>query len=359
MFYKSNKNQLFMDIAIPSIFFDIYIPIATGDQLKVYLLGYKSAQLYNGVNDENTNNRIIANMVGISEQEVKECWKFWEEMGAIKIYADIDSDDLSIEFLDIKSEFINKNSNISNSTEDEISDDPDFLNQLNTTKSETFVVMYDKIESISGRILTPNEKISILNTIEEYSLPTELVVEAFNRAKNDTGKIKSINYVIGILKSWFDNSIKTLEDLEFYNSSRSDLISKYSKIFKSLGFFRNPSSAEEKIMNKWISEYNMSMDIILKACSKSASISNPNLKYFDSIITDWYEKGLKTIEEIDADEKNFEENKKNKKKEIKSKQTTSKAKKIQKNKFHNYDQGISDKYTDDELNALIKKLNKQ
>ena len=360
MFFKTKSNPILMDIYVPSIFFDIYIPIATGNQLKVYLLGYKSAQVSIRSDEENTNNRIIANMVGITEDEVVDCWKFWEEMGAIKIHKNRDDKNIQIEFLDIKDDFVNRRStNSGSNTEkndqgEETSDDK--------IDSSQFVNMYDEIEVISGRLLTPNEKLSILDAIESYSLETNLVVAAFEKAKSDSGKIKSVNYVIGILKSWYDNNVKTLEELEIFNCMSSELKSKYNQIFKSLGFFRSPTQAEEKIMNRWIEAYNMDMEIILFACSKSANISNPNLKYFDSIISDWHDNGLTSMEKVLESERIFEESKKSKKKvnqakEKKSQNTSNQNGK--KNKFHNYDQGISDKYTDDELNALIKKLNNQ
>ena len=62
----------------------------------------------------------------------------------------------------------------------------------------------------------------------------------------------------------------------------------------------------------------MSMDVILKACENIANTSNPNLRYFDSIITNWYNQGVKTVEDaervqLDHDKKKQEKNEKKQK----------------------------------------------
>lgn len=347
MFFKSVKNEIFNDVIIPSIFFDMYIPIASGDQIKVYLLGYKSAYFNNGVNSEEINNRIIANMVGISEEEVEECWKFWDEKGAIKIHPSNQS--YSIEFLDIKSDFINSRYGIEHEdVQDESVDD----------MSTEYAQMYNEIEIMLGRILTPNEKLTLLDAIYEYKTPTDLVIYAFNRSFDENGKVKSISYVIGILKSWFDNGIKSINEAELLDEYRNKQLSLHTTIFKNLGFYRKPSKAEEKIMDKWINEFEMGMDVILLACSKSANITNPNLKYFDSIITGWYEKGLKTVEDVEKDEREYAEAKKAAKSISNSKKTKPAKSGKGKTNFHNFDQKISSSYSDEEFSELIKNLNR-
>src|SRR5699024_4813396 len=104
MFFKSIGDENYSDVMIPSLFFDLYIPIANGNQIKVYLLGYKSAFLYRGFHSDEMDNQAMANIIGITEDEVISAWKFWENMGIIKIHNR--DDEVAIEFLDIKTEYL-------------------------------------------------------------------------------------------------------------------------------------------------------------------------------------------------------------------------------------------------------------
>ena len=104
MFFKTIEDETYNDISIPSIFFDMFMPIASGDQVKIYLLAYREAYFNNGLNRGDLTNEVIASTLGISEQEVVEAWRFWENMGAVKIHS-IDGKML-VEFLDIKADHI-------------------------------------------------------------------------------------------------------------------------------------------------------------------------------------------------------------------------------------------------------------
>ena len=73
--------------------------------------------------------------------------------------------------------------------------------------------MYNRIEDLAGRILTPNEKIDLLDASKKYNMSPQLVVEAFERSIADHGKIKSVNYIIGILISLYVSSSIVLKNI--------------------------------------------------------------------------------------------------------------------------------------------------
>lgn len=348
MFFKSIGDENYSDVMIPSLFFDLYIPIANGNQIKVYLLGYKSAFLYRGFHSDEMDNQAMANIIGITEDEVISAWKFWENMGIIKIHNR--DDGLAIEFLDIKTEYLSKHTRSKSSKEN-------LDNTLDTASSFEYVNMYNKIEKIAGRVLTPPEKIDILDSLKLYDFETDIAVKAFERAAEDNGRIKSVKYVIGIMKSWFDNSVKSEEDIEFLEESRSDKKENYKTVFRALGFNRTPTEFEKEAIDRWVFEYKMSMDVILKACSKSVNTSNPNIRYFDKIITSWHEKGINSIEAIELEDKKFAQSR-SKKQNIKNKSTSYSSPKI-KTKFHNFKQRDTGEYSDEELDKLLRNSNKK
>jgi DnaD/phage-associated family protein len=131
-----------------------------------------------------------------------------------------------------------------------------------------------------------------------------------------------------------------------YLEKRNDRFSTYSRISKALGFNRTLTEAEMRLIDKWIDEWEFSMEMILRCLDNSTKINNPNLNYFDKILDDWYKNGYKTIEDL-----------KNDKKPGKTRKESSKTK----NKFHNFIQ--SDDITGEDLEKIArerfeKKLNK-
>lgn len=347
MFFKTIEDETYSDISIPSIFFDMFMPIASGDQVKIYLLAYREAYFNNGLNRGDLTNEVIASTLGISEQEVVEAWRFWENMGAVKIHS-IDGR-MPIEFLDIKADHIRT---LIRDKKDGHQDSLD--STVNEVSSIEYVSMYNRIEDLAGRILTPNEKIDLLDASKKYNMSPQLVVEAFERSIADHGKIKSVNYIIGILRSWFDQSITNLEDLSFQDNLRRERLENYKAVFKALGFNRTATAGEKEAIDRWFYDYKMPLDLVLRACHKSINTSNPNIKYFDSIIRSWHSKGISTIEDLERDEEEFAKSKKNKTRH--SKKPDTKAGTL--TKFHNFTQNISDKYSDDEINKLVREINK-
>lgn len=348
MFFKTSEDETYSDISIPSIFFDMFMPIASGNQVKIYLLAYREAYFYKGISGGDLTNDIIGSTLGISEEEVLEAWEFWENMGAVKIHS-IDNK-MAIEFLDIKSEYIK------NLIGDKKNDRPqvDIDSTIKEATSIEYLSMYNRIEEIAGRLLTPNEKIDLLDAIDKYNMSLQLVVEAFERSAADHGKIKSVNYVIGILRSWFDQSITSLEDLNAYDNLRKEKLDNYRAVFNALGFNRSATSSEKEAIDRWFYEYKMPLELVLRACDKSINTANPNIKYFDSIIRSWNSKGIFTVQDLEKDEEDFAKAKKSKVKTSKKIQT----KTSNTTKFHNFTQSISDKYSDDEINKLVRELNK-
>jgi ElaB/YqjD/DUF883 family membrane-anchored ribosome-binding protein len=59
----------------------------------------------------------------------------------------------------------------------------------------------------------------------------------------------------------------------------------YKRIMKSLGFSRNPTEEEKRIMNTWFDDLSLDLDKVLEACKKTSGISNPNINYVNAVLT--------------------------------------------------------------------------
>jgi len=67
-----------------------------------------------------------------------------------------------------------------------------------------------------------------------------------------------------------------------------------------------PTTSQRKYIDKWLTDFGMSVELILAACDKSAvNIGKPKLTYIDKIITRWNNGGIHTLEAVNADTEEF------------------------------------------------------
>ena len=301
-FFKSETSFDLNDTPIENIFIDVYMPMANGDFVKVYLYSYKYA--CNPATNAVVNNATISKHLNIPLTDVLAAWDFWEDKQIIKKHklSDISDDDYSIEFVNIKQLFFN------NITQTILTNKKKHTTTKTTTTSELFASnqipqtkkMFTDLNIILERQLTPKEKGQILSWQKNYNVDAPLILRAFEFCKQKKN-IKNVNYVERKIIDWYDIGISNEEHLNQYLLSISDTFKLYNRIFKALGFrFRSPSEKEMEIIDTWIEKYQFNEEIILKACESSSKISNVSISYINGILSNWYEKGVKKIEDIEA-----------------------------------------------------------
>jgi DnaD/phage-associated family protein len=285
---KSNNEDLGHTL-LENVFINHYMPQAPGNFVKVYILGMKYAQ-----NQSNTSlsNEIIAKTLDISEEETLQAWKYWEAQNIIKLapYSQ-GSQDVAIEFVTIKELMLNikdKKPQIDKYSPDRI---------IAARQNFRIKDMFEYIKKIYGREPATNEMFTYLDWVDDYGMPPELVIllidDCCSRGKKD------LPYLKQVAKNWFDAGINSLEKANEHNERHKEKWQKYGKV---LSFFRlgAPTQVQEQMLHKWFYEFNYSEDVILRACSFTANTMKPSFSYLDKIITEWNNKGLKTIQEVEA-----------------------------------------------------------
>ncbi len=332
------------DTPIENIFINDYMPVADGTYVKVYLLGYKYAKDKQG----NFNNETIAKNLKIPLSDVLNAWTYWENEGIV-VRRDIEGDyDYRVEFVNLKQLYIdNVYKYISNTPvekDDYIDNDELIISNRNIDNKK----MMEEIEEMFGRPLKINEKQKIISWMNSYKMKPEIMTQAFSYCINNK-KVKKFSYIESVVSSWHDEGVCDIESMVTYLEKRNDRFSIYSRISKSLGFNnRILTEAEIKTIDKWIDEMNFSMEMILKCLENSTKISNPNINYFDSILSKWHKKGYKTIEDLKNDKKESKDDVNKKAKPV-----------VKTNKFHNFEQKIKN-YSEQELEQIVRKrLNKK
>lgn len=338
MFFKENNDTDLGETTIPNIFIDIYMPMANGLYVKVYLLAYRYACELNQIHK--IDNNYIAKELGIPLSDVNDAWKFWESKKIVRIYREKgDSFNYPVEFVDLKKIYMENIFISSKSNKYNID------NIVLSSEEEDFVNMFKKIERIINRYLNSNEKIELIN-IKNSGISSEIIVYGYEYVKKKYNEVKSVSYIKTIIDSWNEMKLKTVEDIENHLSKDDERNKLYKKIFNYLGFYRNPTKSEKDTIDTWIDKFGYDLDIILYACSKSKNTSRISISYIEAVIEKWYKASLRTIEEI----KSYEENH-SKKSFSPNKQTQTKDLKP-KTRHHIINQTFS-KYDPDELERML------
>ena len=334
------------DTPIENIFINDYMPMANGTYVKVYLLGYKYAH----DKDEKieVTNMTIAKHLNIPLEDVLGAWDFWEEKGIIE---KIDKTEVNygVKFLDLKQLYIKNNLSILNKEETGNKKFRYSMKDLiEANQMPAINNMFNNIDNIMRRQTVPTEKLQILGWIHDYNMNPDVIEKAFYYSIERKG-IKSIKYIEGIIRNWYDKGVTNIEALLEHFKLNDERFYQYQRIMKSIGLLnRNITEGDMKIIDKWLDEYSYSMEIILKGCESSSKASNPTVSYIDGVISSWYKKGIRKIEDIEIMDKPPE------KKEIKTNKNPTKKNISNKTRFHNFEQR-SNKYSADELEEIARR----
>jgi len=288
---KSNNEDLGQTI-VENLFISHYMPFAPADYVKVYLLGLKYSQSYvNNMLSTDT----VAKTLGITRDEVHAAWRYWSEQDIIKLYPyspDDAESGFTVEYLSIKEVMLN----IKEEKPSAGKYSP--VRIINARGNQDVRAMFDSFRKLFGRELSPNELFVFLDWMDDYNFPPDvikmLVEECVSRDK------KEMSYLKQVAKNWFDAGIDSVDKAKQYNSRYKEKWQKYNKVLSFLRIGRQPTSAEEEMLQKWFYIFEYSEDIVLKACELTASTLKPSFSYIDRILTDWHGKGLSTMPEVEA-----------------------------------------------------------
>ncbi|MBQ3921538.1 MAG: DnaD domain protein, partial [Firmicutes bacterium] len=266
------KNYYLYDTEIENLFISEYMPSAPGNYVKLFLYALMSAE-----SDLGFDNETAARKLGMSLAEVVEGWTYWESQGLVrKTCPDpSDRDRFDIEFLNIKEAAFGRRS-----SEEDL---PQTSVKLDDRELST---LFGDVEKATGRILESGEPEEISSWIRDFGADPEVIVLAYTYCSRNR-RSNRYRYVGTVIKDWLAKRLTTAQDVEEYLATVDRHYDLYKKVCRELGFHRNPTEPEKRIMDSWFGEMGFTIEKVLEACQKTAGIANPNIKYVDSILRDW------------------------------------------------------------------------
>lgn len=275
--YKLN-NPLLNYTLVDNIFIDNFLPKARGEYVKIFILILKYA--YCG--EMGFNSSFIAKTLNLLESDIKNALDYWSDVGVIKVTS-IDETTSNIEFLQLS-----ENSTITSS-----------LNLINEINNNNLIDFFKEVEIIMGRPLSQKEMENYISWTKQFNFSYELILYLISYCVNKNKK--DFRYIEKVALSWWDLNIKTLDEAMVYTEKREKQFTSYKKILNYLGMNDTEiGKPQEELFNKWLVTYNMSMDLILKACDICFSkISKNDFNYIDGILNNFKNSKIFTIEDYE------------------------------------------------------------
>ena len=143
---EKTKSIYLADTRLDNLFISEYMPIASGDHLKVYIYGQMCAEHELEISDN-----IIASQLGISEEKIDEAWEFWESAGAVRRLVN-ERGETVIDFLNLKEMFYGDNA-----SEERKDGSGGYEETESVMEDKAVSEMYEKVESALGRSLSGQE----------------------------------------------------------------------------------------------------------------------------------------------------------------------------------------------------------
>lgn len=281
MFFIENQLLQNKDTVIPNIFFEKILPILASEPnaVSVYLYGYYAAKNKNLEKEINTN-KDLANFLGISIDDVYEAWRFCEELNIVKKHKldDENTGSYNIEFRDLRT------IGMKSKDEEKLSSGEIF----SAFQNKEYKKMYEKVQSILEYPLIASDIKLIYDTIVEFNISKDLIVEAVAYSVNKR-KIRKVSTAMSILRSWYLDGIRTADDLEEKLKGTELRYLQYRQIMNKMGEYRNPTKPEEEMIDKWLDDYNFTMEAVVEAIYKGLNVKTPTFKYIDGVLRNWNE----------------------------------------------------------------------
>lgn len=275
---QNDQLPLFSSTQIPDIFFSEYLSSANGDFIKVYLY-----LLFLSKYDKDIKINDLSKKLGLSLNTIQDAIKYWEEQ-----------------------EVLTKKSNgyiLNNLQEIELYKlykPKTSLSAEQVQKSAESQKRANAIEYINNKYFSGLMPTTWYPDIElwfkKYSFDEEVMIALFSYCFDKSALHR--NYIKAVADAWSKNNIKTYNDLESYYEKQEKINKIANSISKKLGLNRGLTQYEFAYIEKWNIDYNYPLEVIEIALKKTTSKANPNFDYLDKLLTDWHDRNLKTVDQI-------------------------------------------------------------
>lgn len=238
----------------------------------------------------------LAAQLNITEKVLIDAISMWQRSGVLAVSEESETSSKAVRVTEPVKKTVPKNIK----TRKELphyssSDAADYLEKHAEVKN-----LVDCCQNISGEMFSTAETEIIIGMHDYLALPPDYIMLLFAHAQK-TGK-RSVRYVESLAIRFFDEGVLNYQELEERLKIVEKLDTTESYIRSIFGLTTRALTAKEKAMvEKWVMTMRYEKDILRRAYEITVdNTGKPSLPYANAILENWYQAGLKSIEEIDA-----------------------------------------------------------
>ncbi|MBQ7915809.1 MAG: DnaD domain protein [Firmicutes bacterium] len=285
-----------------------YMPAANGAYVKVYLY-FLHYSMHPGAS---ITSRSAADTLFMIESDVLEALRYWQEKGLLRLVHRGDSVELL--FLD-------------GTTPPPSGGEPKPTPEVRPSASPAAKVIrveqkptyspdelsiYSREPQIQhlfsiasqylGQVLSQPNLSTLYSFYDYYRLPLDVIEYLIQYCVRNGHR--DLRYMERVVQDWADQGIQNVAQAQMY-IKRLDV---YRPIMKTLGLGRYPTDDDCSTFDRWISQYQMSMEMILEACRRTMDrIKTPSFPYVEGILSDWHAKGVHTLTALQGADTAYEQ----------------------------------------------------
>ena len=286
---QNDKSIIFSCTNIPDLFFSEYMLEAQSEYVKVYLYILYLAKFGKDIKIND-----LSKILSIDFPTVQDAIKYWEDKGLLLKKTD------GYIVCDIQEIALSKlySPKLTSSPEDALQD----------AENKQRIKTVDDINTqFFQGVMAPSWYNDIDFFFFLYGFDDTVMLALFGYAHDKRAMTRQ--YIQATADAWYKNNIKTFDDLEKYFEKREKRNAINNEICKKLNLYRKLTVYEEDDIIKWTENYGFSLDIIDIALKNASSKNKVRFEYIDTILTDWHNKSLTTVDEVNSYLASFKEKK--------------------------------------------------
>ena len=253
---------------VENVFIYEYLPISSGDAVKVYLYGLYLCQNQNI--DKSLSD--IAKTLNLDEETVVDCFTYWEEFGLLNI---VSREPFTVHYLPLKTTVGAKPRKF---------------------KAEKYTDFCNGVQSlIPSRMISTSEYTEYFNIMESYGIKPDAMLMIIKYCADRKGNDIGYKYISKVAKDFGNRGIVTVDLVEKELSSYILHTSEITRILKALSLKRQPEVEDLTLLKKWTTELDFEVDTIVFAGSK---IKKGSMQKLDEFLLELYSLKSFTKEEI-------------------------------------------------------------
>jgi len=248
---KEFSSSLFTDVE--NTFIYEYLPISSGETVKVYLYGLFLCQ--HPEHDQGLSG--IATALKMSEKVVADCFYYWEEFGLCSV---VSKEPFTVQYLPVRTAYTTK---------------------PRKYKAEKYTDFTKGLQAIlPSRMISTGEYTEYFTIMETYGIKPEAMLMIVKYCADRKGTDIGYKYVSKVAKDFGNRGILTVDAVEKELSSYVMRTALIEQILRAMSLRRQPEIEDATLLKKWMRELNFEPENIVFAASKLKKGSMAKLDEF-------------------------------------------------------------------------------